>query len=472
MALARGKTVYLIEDALYFSQYRFHKQKLLLHRASMRAHAVYLENSAARVFYIDAADAATMSAALQLIPPALDALHYIDPVDDWLQRRLLRAAAALGRTLIEHRTEMFLDDLTILKPHLDKPRPSMAGFYTAQRKRLGILVSNDGRPTGGKWSLDAENRKRLPAKIELPPTPVAADNEFTVEACAYVSAQFLDNPGAMSGAGYPVTHPDARRWLQEFLEQRLERFGVYEDAISATHRILFHSVLTPMLNIGLLTPREVVDSVLAHAKTHAIPLNSLEGFLRQIIGWREFVRGTYEFKGRSQRTANYWSHHRPLPKAFWTAATGIEPVDTVIRRILDTGYAHHIERLMIIANFMLLCEFSPDDVYRWFMELFIDAYDWVMVPNVYGMGLHADGGLMMTKPYISSSSYILRMSDFKRGPWCAIWDGLFWRFIAKHRAFFAANPRLGVMVRNLDRMEAAKLQAHLATAEAFLAQYV
>ena len=438
----------------------------------MRAHAAYLEQSAARVVYIEAAEAGTMSAALQLIAPTGGAVHYIDPVDDWLQRRLLRAAAALDRTLIEHRTEMFLDDLAALKPHLDEPRPSMAGFYAAQRMRLGILVSDVGRPTGGKWSLDAENRKRLPANIALPATPAAADNEFTAEARGYVEARFPANPGDVRNTLYPVTHADARRWLQEFIEHRLERFGDYEDAISRSHGILFHSVLTPMLNTGLLTPREVVDSVLAHAQDHAVPLNSLEGFLRQIIGWREFVRGTYEFKGRSQRIGNYWDHHRPLPSSFWTAATGIEPVDTVIKRILATGYVHHIERLMILANFMLLCEFTPDDVYRWFMEMFIDAYDWVMVPNVYGMGLHADGGMMMTKPYISSSSYILRMSDFARGPWCAVWDGLFWRFIAKHRVFFAANPRLGVMVRNLDRMDVGKLQAHIAIAEAFLARCV
>jgi len=258
--------------------------------------------------------------------------------------------------------------------------------------------------------------------------------------------------------------------LTEFLELRLQRFGAYEDAISTHHGFLFHSVLTPLLNTGLLTPREVIDKTMAHAGRHEIPLNSLEGFVRQVIGWREYVRGTYEFHGRAQRIENHWGHDRQLPRSFWTADTGIPPIDTVIGRILNTGYAHHIERLMIFANFMLLCEFSPDDVYRWFMEMFIDSYDWVMVPNVYGMGLHADGGMMMTKPYISASSYILRMSDFKRGPWCAIWDGLFWRFIAKHRDFFGANPRSSVMVRNLDRMGDAKLREHVAAADEFLSR--
>jgi deoxyribodipyrimidine photolyase-related protein len=465
--LAAHRSVFLIEDALYFLQYRFHRQKLLLHRASMRAHAAFLQPIAVTVTYVEAADAPTMDSVVRQIVRTSRILHYIDPVDDWLQRRLQRAATVHRCELVRYDTDMFLNDSAMLQKHFDKPRLSMAGFYSAERKRLGILVSR-GRPVGGRWSLDADNRKRLPAKIALPPEPVAADNPFITEAHQYVDRHFGSNPGALDGASYPVTHADAKRWLATFLKQRLAQFGPYEDAIAARHSVLFHSVLTPVLNTGLLTPREVVDATLAHADRHDVPLNSLEGFLRQIIGWREYVRGSYEFHGRVQRTRNGWNHHRPLPSSFWTGSTGIEPIDTVIARILKTGYAHHIERLMVMANFMLLCEFSPDDVYRWFMEMFIDAYDWVMVPNVYGMGLHADGGVMMTKPYISASSYVLRMSDFKRGPWCDVWDGLFWRFIDKHRDFFSANPRLSVMVRNLERMDRAKLQQHIAVAEEFL----
>ena len=238
--------------------------------------------------------------------------------------------------------------------------------------------------------------------------------------------------------------------------------------LDAGSRTLYHSVLTPMLNIGLLTPQQVLDAALEHAAGGEVPLNSLEGFVRQVIGWREFVRGVYVSRGRGQRTRNFWRHERPLPRRFWTAATGIEPVDLVIRRVVDHAYAHHIERLMVMTNFMLLCEFDPDDVYRWFMELFIDAYDWVMVPNVYAMGLHADGGTITTKPYLSGSSYILKMSDCAPGPWCAVWDGLFWRFIARHRDFFESNPRLSVMTRQLDRMDGGRLRAHIDTAERFL----
>lgn len=231
---------------------------------------------------------------------------------------------------------------------------------------------------------------------------------------------------------------------------------------------MHHSVLTPMLNVGLLTPQFVIDEALAFASQHEIPINSLEGFIRQIIGWREFIRAVYQLKGSEERTKNYWGFTRKIPPSFWNGTTGITPIDVTIRKVLDTGYCHHIERLMVLGNFMLLCEFDPDDVYRWFMELFIDAYDWVMVPNVYGMSQFADGGLMSTKPYISGSNYLMKMSDYPKGDWQVTWDGLFWRFMQTHRDFFLQNPRLGMLVRSFDAMPDAKRQGHLKHAEQFL----
>ncbi len=223
-----------------------------------------------------------------------------------------------------------------------------------------------------------------------------------------------------------------------------------------------------MLNAGLLTPQEVIDEALAFASENEVPINSLEGFVRQIIGWREFIRGIYVVKGREERTRNFWGFERKIPASFYEGTTGIEPVDVTIKKVLETGYCHHIERLMVLGNFMLLCEFDPDEVYRWFMELFIDAYDWVMVPNVYGMSQFADGGLMSTKPYISGSNYILKMSDYKKGGWQKTWDGLFWRFMHVHRDFFSSNPRLGMLLRTFDRMGEEKQKAHLEEAERFL----
>jgi deoxyribodipyrimidine photolyase-related protein len=255
--------------------------------------------------------------------------------------------------------------------------------------------------------------------------------------------------------------------MEKFFQERFSLFGDYEDAISREHPFLYHSLLTPMLNIGLLSPTSVLECALQQSER--VPLNALEGFVRQVLGWREYMRLVYRKLGGEQRTRNYWQHERELPKSFYDGTTGIEPVDCVIRRVLRYGYCHHIERLMILGNFMLLCEIHPDAIYRWFMELFVDAYDWVMVPNVYGMSQHADGGRITTKPYLSGSSYVLKMSDFQRGSWCEIWDALYWRFISKHRDFFASNPRMKVMTSQWDRMDAAKRHHHEATAEKFLA---
>lgn len=283
-----------------------------------------------------------------------------------------------------------------------------------------------------------------------------------------MARQFPENPGEANRFSYPTTHREARHWLRQFLIERFHDFGPYEDAISTRHRVLHHAVLTPALNIGLLTPREVVDDVLEHAREHAVPLNSVEGFIRQIIGWREFMLGVYHEVGVRARTSNFWGFSRRLPRAFYTATTGIPPVDATLRRVIETGWCHHIERLMILGNFMLLCRIHPDDVYAWFMEMFIDAYDWVMVPNVYGMSQFADGGTFTTKPYLSGSNYLLKMSDHPKGPWCAVWDALFWTFIADHETFFASHPRLGMMQRQLDRLRGPKLDAHRRIADAYL----
>ena len=223
-----------------------------------------------------------------------------------------------------------------------------------------------------------------------------------------------------------------------------------------------------MLNVGLITPNAVIDSCLKYATDNDIPINSTEGFVRQIIGWREFIRGMYECRGSEERTTNFWNFDKKIPSSFYDGTTGIPPIDKTIKKILQTGYCNHIERLMVIGNFMMLCEFDPDEVYRWFMELFIDSYDWVMVTNIYGMSQFADGGLMATKPYISGSNYLMKMSNYKKGEWQATWDGLFWRFMDTHRAFFLSNPRLGMLVRMYDKMPKEKQQSHLENASNYL----
>lgn len=408
-------------------------------------------------------------------------IHLADPADDWLEQRIHDAGQSLGLTLQLHPAPGFLNSREDLEQYLaGKQRFFQTDFYIHERQRQVVLVDAQRKPLGGKWSFDADNRKRFPAKALPPRIDFPETDAFIDEAIAYTDTHFRDHYGDAQpplNGRYPWAwnHADAGQLLQAFLRERLSLFGDYEDAMVAKEHFLYHSVLTPMLNTGLLEPRAVLDQVLAQASAAQVPLNALEGFVRQIMGWREFIRMVYHAKGRFQRTRNYWNFHRKIPAVFWTAQTGIGPVDAVIRKVLHTGYSHHIERLMVMGNFFLLCEFDPDEVYRWFMELYIDAYDWVMVPNVYGMTQFADGGLMTTKPYISGSNYLKKMGDWKDGivpgtgeSWADTWDGLFWRFMDKHRDFFGQNPRLGMLLGSLDRMAPEKREHHFTRAETYL----
>jgi len=397
-------------------------------------------------------------------------IHFADPVDDWLYKRLKKAAQQNEIKLKKYESPMFINAENEIKTYFkNKDKLQQTSFYIQQRKRLAILLDRSGRPHGGKWTFDKKNRKKYPNDKTPPQVSFPAKNPFYKEAWQYTNARFKNNPGSnQTEFRYPVTFAESRTWLDQFLKNRFAEFGPYEDAMAGGARILHHSLLSPLLNTGLLTPREVIDKSINFFEEFDIPLNSAEGFIRQIIGWREFIRGVYLVKGRYQRTRNFWNFNKPLPDSFYTAATGIEPLDKVINKVIDTGYCHHIERLMVLGNFMLLCEFDPDAVYRWFMEMFIDAYDWVMVPNVYGMSQFADGGLTAGKPYISSSNYLLKMSDFRKGSWQKTWDALFWRFMHVHRDYFTQNPRLGMLVRTYDKMPSEKQNKLLGDAGHFL----
>ena len=398
-------------------------------------------------------------------------LYYIDPADDWLEKRILTGAEEAGISCESYDSPMFLNTRQDLEPFFGgtKKRFFQTKFYIGQRERMRILLDEAGKPAGGKWSYDAENRKKYPRKKTPPAISFPEGAAEYEDALSYVERHFARNPGNVTDTPlYPWNFEGARSWFEQFLQKRFAEFGPYEDAIVATEGILHHSVLTPLLNTGLLTPGEVVRDALAFAEHQQVALNSTEGFVRQIIGWREFIRGVYRFRGRAERSRNFWGFTRKVPASFYDASTGIVPLDITIRKVLRTGYCHHIERLMVLGNFMLLCEFDPNDVYRWFMEMFIDAYDWVMVPNVYGMSQFADGGMMSTKPYISGSNYLLKMSDFPKGDWQQTWDALFWRFMHSHRDFFLKNPRLGMLVRTFDKMPTEKQGLLIDRAENFL----
>ncbi len=469
--LENGHKVYLIEEYLYFSQYKFHKQKIAFHRASMKYYQGFLENKGIRVEYIDAQDKRSDIRIFnqEIRKKKITSIYYIDPVDNWLSKRLNKSCLEIET--YELPTQQFINSNESLLPFFRKDKKSyfQTTFYKQQRKKLDILLNEDGSPSGGKWTYDIENRKKYPKGKTPPSIHMPEQSAYWKEANTYVQTHFDSNPGLLTEYPiYPMTHSEANQWFIQFLDFRFHDFGTYEDAIVKHQSILHHSVLSPLLNSGLLMPEKVVSKSLAYSQEANIPINSTEGFIRQIIGWREFIRGMYQCKGSFSRTANFWNFSRPIPPSFYNGTTGIAPVDETIKMVLKTGYCHHIERLMILGNFMLLCEFNPDEVYQWFMELFIDAYDWVMVPNVYGMSQFADGGTFATKPYIGGSNYIKKMSNYPSGKWTEIWDGLFWRFISNHASFFKSNPRTSMMHHTLNRMSDEKRNLHLKNANNFL----
>ena len=475
-ALAAGRPILLIEDPLFFGTdseqpLKFHAKKLILHRASMKSWAKNQES----LTYLDLPDFPTRTDLIlnEHVPQNVEVLVCVDPVDDLLQRRLRRFADKRGIHLEFLSSPMFLTPDGWMTEVMDRmKKPFMKTFYEAQRKRMNILVETDQSPVGGKWSFDAENRKKLPKKQPVPEPFSPLPNGEVADAQKWVAGRFPDALGYSGNFNYPVDRTEALESMALFFEERFERFGDYEDAISTRVRVMFHSVLTPALNIGLITPQEVINAAMEASETNPkIPLNSLEGFIRQIIGWREFMRIIYLRHGVMERKENFWNFQREIPASFYNGTTGIEPIDHTINALLEDGYTHHIERLMVLGNFMLLCRIHPDAVYKWFMEFFIDAYDWVMVPNVYGMSQFADGGVFSTKPYISGSNYIRKMSDFPKGDWCEVWDGLYWTFIEDHRDFFASQYRLSMMVRLLEKMPNEKRAAHRKHANQFIERH-
>jgi len=426
--LDKNQPIYLVEEFLFFKQYKFHKQKIAFHRASMKFYEKYLLEAGFKVHYVESND--ELSDIQQLIKhlekKKFTEILITDVCDNWLEKRIKETKLKLQ--IVDN--PIFINTKEDLKEYFEgKEFYHQTDFYKQQRISRNILMKA-GKPLGGKWTFDTENRKKYPKNKKSPPIIFPENSEYYEEAKIYTEKYFGENYGNLTSYQlYPTTFEDAEKWLGQFLEMRFADFGIYEDSIVEREHFLHHSVLSPLLNIGLLTPDFVLDQAIKYAEDFDVPINSLEGFVRQILGWREFVRGIYLYQGTFQRNKNYWKHKNALPESFYTAKIGIKPIDSTILKVLKTGYAHHIERLMIFANLMNLMNINPNDVYQWFMEMFIDSYDWVMVPNVYGMSSFSDGGKMSTKPYISGSNYIKKMSDYSDGDWSEKWDSLFWNFV-------------------------------------------
>ncbi len=455
--LKKERTVFLIEDRRFFTDFRFHKQKLAFHRACMKNYQQFLQKEGYKNCYIEGDLESIFDHG------KIDAIHVLEPDDVVIEKRLKTLVAQHGVRLEIVQTPLFLttkeEFINLFK---GKNHFSCDTFYIHQRRKMDLLVDGNGKPYGGKWSFDKDNRKKLPKSIKVVEPLSFGKNHNVEEAILYVQKKYPHNPGHLDHFSYATNHSEANRALKDFLENRLYHFGDYEDAIVRNEEVIFHSRLSMLMNTGLLTPQQVVSDTMAYANEHEIPINSLEGFIRQVIGWREFIRGVYHATEKTQRKQNFFDHHKEMPKAFYNGTTQILPIDETIQKLMRTAYLHHIERLMVLGNFFLISEISPNAIYRWFMELFIDAYDWVMVPNIYGMSQYADGGMMTTKPYFSSSNYIAKMSDYPKGEWCEVWDALFWRFMIKHLKFFENQPRLSVLCQTAKKKKSDTEQARIA----------
>ena len=470
LKLPADTEVLLVEDLGIARQYRYHRMRLLHTFVSMRSFRDQLTAPGHRVSYFELPDSIHCPywKRVEERVRGKSGIRVVRNPDRGFMGALEAFCRERNIPLEVLPCPSFLSQDRHFESHLDKNgKPFMRRFYEQERKRLRVLLDPDGQPTGGKWSYDTENRKKLPKTYREPPLPEVTPSSHEAPVRSLIEKHFPDHPGEIGSLYLPHDHAGALSWLSDFLSVRLEDFGPYEDALDGSRDILHHSLLSPLLNIGILSPRTVVEQTLASARKTGAPIASVEGFLRQIIGWREFVRGVDQKFGPIQETSNFWSHHRKLGPAWYSGDTGIPPLDDAIKKVLRLGYNHHIERLMVISNLMLLSEIHPLEAHRWFMEMYVDSYEWVMGPNVFGMGLMSDGGIFATKPYISGSNYILKMSHYTKGPWCEEWDGLYWSFIDRHRGFFSKNPRLSMMVKLLEKMPAARQEGLRAAAARF-----
>ena len=467
-------SVFMAEDVGLCTYEKHHQQKIVLFLAAMRSYAEELRAAGYAVHY-ETLDADDSRGYEQKLSAALEAakeqrLVHFEIEDKPMERRLNRLADDLGLEREELASPMFTCSRADFADFAEgRSRLLMGDFYKQQRRRLNLLLDDEGQPTGGRWSFDADNRKKLPRSVTPPTIPWPARTQHVKDVIAVVEQAFPEHPGKASEFCWPTTRGEAEAWLDDFIDNRLNDFGPYEDAITTRSATVFHSLLSPCLNIGLLTPDDMIEKVMAHADD--IPLSSLEGFVRQVIGWREFVRGIYRECSDQQETSNFWSHERELTDDWYDGTTGIPPLDDTIQTAQKLGWTHHIPRLMVLGNLMTLCEIRPAAAHRWFMEMYVDSSEWVMGPNVYGMGLFSDGGIFATKPYICGSNYLRKMSDYPKGPWCDIVDGLYWRFIDKHRDFFSSNPRLALMPRAMDRLDEGRRRDIFEAAEGFLERH-
>lgn len=474
--------VLMIESRRNFSDFWFHKKRIAFLIAAMRHFAGELRDAGRTVAYfslsrrpyldtIPALRQFVKSEKIERIIVAEPSEHHTKVWIESLEDELRIKFEFLPNNLFLIDRDEFANWARKLKS------PVMESFYRRMRKQHGVLMNGD-EPVGGKWNLDKQNRKPASRTLHIPrPVSFSPDN-ITAEAIDDVNRVFRDHPGTTDGFNFAVTRTQAAKAFDDFIENRLPLFGDYEDAMLAGEPIMYHSHLSMLLNVGLLEPMKLIRAAEREFAAGRAPLNSVEGFIRQILGWREYVYGIYWTFMPEYRTRNARGETRPLPDFFWTGETDMNCLRHCIGNVVENAYAHHIQRLMVICNFATLAGLSPQAVNDWFYSMFVDSHDWVVTPNVIGMGMNADGGTMATKPYVSSAAYIHRMSDYcshcrfdhkkRTGDEACPFNSLYWAFLDRHRETLAKNPRMTMILKNLDRMDSAELRQLRSQADRFV----
>ncbi len=400
------KDIIIWEHPHYFKKYKYNKKKLVLHRASMKYYYDYLKDNQYNVHYFEFTKKLT-----------INNYNVFDPIDKIKLPNCYSILESPNFLLTKNHYSEFNEKRKSKKVIFNN-------FYMWSKKELDIYPKLK--------SMDKMNREVYDKSSKVPSIPKLSkdDKTYIKEAIIYINKHFPNNYGNTDNFFYPVTHKTANKWLSHFIKYKFKKFGPYQDFINKDNPTMFHSILSSSINIGLINPIDIINKIEKY-KTK-VPVNSFEGYIRQLF-WREYQRYCYGYAGISFNT-NYFGNKKKLTKDWYKGTTNIEPVDDLIKSGFDTGYIHHIGRLMVIGNFMNLSEIHPKEGFRWFMEFAIDSYEWVMHQNVYEMVFFCTGGQTMTRPYISSSNYILKMSNYNKGEWSKKWDQLYHHFLIKHRA--------------------------------------
>ncbi|MEK9746855.1 MAG: cryptochrome/photolyase family protein, partial [Pelagibacteraceae bacterium] len=388
---------FMSEDRGLCTYEKHHKQKILLFLSSMRSYADELYKNKYNLKYYKIEDKEFNDDYITKVKKTISSNKITEvssfEIEDKLFEKKIQDFLKKEKIIWNIiSTPMFLNSRTEFNDYLKKSKkPFMANFYKEVRRKSGILMGADQNPIGGKWSFDEDNRNKMPKDIVVPKFPNISETSHTKKLKPIIERVFKNHPGSTNNFWFATSYNEVIKLTDFFIKNKLNLFGDYEDAVDQSNNILFHSSLSPYINLGLITPELLIKKVLEFHKKEKIRLNSLEGYIRQVIGWREFMRGIYQNFSEEMEKKNFFNHKRKMKKSWYEGTTGLPPLDHAIQNAKNYGWSHHIERLMILSNIMNLCEIKPVVVYKWFMEMFVDSSEWVMVPNVYGMGLFSDG---------------------------------------------------------------------------------